>query len=129
MVEPTMYRRFLVSFLKHALLFVFVVCLGCSAQSNAPADQNTRIERQVRAYFQIPPGVQIILGDRKPSPDFPGYEQLPITFQQGERKQNYDFLISKDGKTLLRMTKIDITKDPYADTMAKIDLKNRPFLG
>jgi protein-disulfide isomerase len=27
------------------------------------------------------------------------------------------------------MTKIDITKDPYADTMAKIDLKNRPFLG
>jgi protein-disulfide isomerase len=124
-----MNRRFLVSFLKHSLLFVLLVCLGCSAQSNVPSDVNTRIERQVRAYFQIPANVQITLGERKQSPDFPGYEQLPITFTQGERKQNYDFLISKDGKTLLRMTKIDITKDPYAETMSKIDIKDRPFMG
>lgn len=124
-----MYRRFLVSFLKHSLLFVFVVCLGCSAQSSSPSELNTRIERQVRAYFQVPPTVQVTLGERKPSTDFPGYDQLPITFSQGERKQNYDFLISKDGKTLLRMTKIDITKDPYAETMSKISIKDRPFLG
>jgi protein-disulfide isomerase len=124
-----MYRRFLVSFLKHSLLFVFVVCLGCSAQSNSTSDLNSRVERQVRAYFQVPPTVQVTLGERKPSPDFPGYDQLPITFSQGERKQNYDFLISKDGKTLLRMTKIDITKDPYAETMSKINIKDRPFLG
>jgi protein-disulfide isomerase len=124
-----MHRRLLVSFLKHALLFLFVVCLGCSAQSNAPADQNVRIERQVRSYFQIPAGVTITLGERKPSTDFPGYEALPITFTQGDHKQSYDFLVSKDGKTLVRMTKIDITKDPYAETMSKINLKDRPVLG
>jgi protein-disulfide isomerase len=124
-----MYRRFLVSFLKHSLLFVFLVCLGCSAQSSAPSDLNTRIERQVRAYFQIPPNVQIVLGERKASSEFPGYEQLPITFVQGDHKQGYDFLISKDGKTLVRMTKIDVTKDPYAETMSRISLKDRPFMG
>src|ERR1700759_1072094 len=123
-----MYRRLLVSFLKHAVLFVFLVCLGCSAQSNAPSDLNTRIERQIRVYFQVPPSVQITLGERKASPDFPGYEQLPITFVQGDHKQSYDFLVSKDGKSLVRLTKLDITKDPYADTMSKINIKDRPFI-
>lgn len=116
------------SLFKHSLLFLLLVCLGCSAQSNAPTDQNQRIERQVRAYFQIPMNVKITLGARKPS-EFTGYEQLPITFAQGERIQNYDFLISKDGKTLIRMMKIDVSKDPYAETMAKIDTNGRPFLG
>jgi protein-disulfide isomerase len=73
--------------------------------------------------------VKITLGDRKPSTDFSGYDQLPITFTQGDHKQAYDFLVSKDGKTLVRLTKIDITKDPYVETMSKINLKDRPFLG
>jgi protein-disulfide isomerase len=124
-----MYRRFLVSLLKHSLLFVFVVCLGCSAQSNAPSDLNARIEHQIRSYFQLPTTVQIALGARKPSSDFPGYDQLPVTLTQGEKKLTYDFLVAKDGKTLVRLTKIDLNKDPYVETMNKIDTKNRPFMG
>ena len=40
-----------------------------------------------------------------------------------------EFLVSKDGKTLVRMTKIDLTKDPYAETMKKIDVAGRPVRG
>ena len=40
-----------------------------------------------------------------------------------------DFLVSKDGKTLIRMTKIDLTEDPYAATMKKIDVAGRPVRG
>ena len=47
----------------------------------------------------------------------------------GEKKQTYDFLLSKDKKTLIRMTKLDLTKDPYAEVMKKIDIKGRPTRG
>ncbi|HEV7219060.1 MAG: DsbA family protein [Terriglobales bacterium] len=61
--------------------------------------------------------------------DFPEYDALTITFDGGEKKQTYDFLLSKDKKTLIRMTKLDLTKDPYAEVMKKIDIKGRPTRG
>jgi protein-disulfide isomerase len=116
-----------VSFFKGSLLFVLALCLGCAAQTSAP-DLNRRIERQVRAYFQLPASVQVEVGPRKSS-EFPNYETVTLTMSQGTRKQTTDFLISKDGKSLIRMTKLDITKDPYAEIMSKIDLAGRPFRG
>jgi protein-disulfide isomerase len=38
-------------------------------------------------------------------------------------------LVSKDQKNLIRMTKLDLTKDPYAEVMKKIDLNGRPVRG
>lgn len=123
------------SLLKRSLFFALLVCVGCSAQSSSPADTNKRIEDHVRAHFSVPSSVQIRVGDRKPS-EFSGYDQVTVTFTQGERKQPFDFLVSKDNKTLIRMTKIDITEDleakakrEAAEAMAKIDLKNRPWMG
>jgi protein-disulfide isomerase len=54
---------------------------------------------------------------------------LTITFDGGTKKQTYDFLLAKDGKTLLRMTKLDLSKDPYAEVMKKIDVSGRPTRG
>jgi protein-disulfide isomerase len=54
---------------------------------------------------------------------------LTITFDGGTKKQTYDFLLAKDGKTLLRMTKLDLSKDPYAEVMKKIDVGGRPTRG
>src|ERR1017187_8644225 len=109
-------------------IFVFLlVCLGCSAQS-APPDIVRRMERQVRAYYTIPPQVKLTISPLKPS-DFPQYDALTITFDGGDKKQIYDFLLSKDKKTLLRMTKLDLTKDPYAEAMNKIDIKGHPTRG
>jgi protein-disulfide isomerase len=122
-----MYRRFLVTFLRRATLVLLLICLGCSAQS-APPEVARRIEQQVRTYYTIPPRVKVILGPTKPS-DFPNYDALTITFDGGEKKQTYDFLLAKDGKTLLRMTKLDLSKDPYAEVMKKIDVSGRPTRG
>ena len=122
-----MYRRFLVTFLRRAALVLLLVCLGCSAQS-APPEIARRIEQQVRSFYTIPPNVKIVLGDLKPS-EFPNYDALTITFDGGEKKQHYEFLLSKDGKTLLRMTKLDLSKDPFVETMKKIDISNRPSRG
>jgi protein-disulfide isomerase len=93
-----------------------------------PSDLTQKIERQVRATYSIPATVRITIGTLRPS-DFTGYDALTITMEGGEKKQTYDFLLSKDGKTLARMTKLDLTKDPYVEAMKKIDLNGRPTRG
>src|SRR6478735_11077218 len=122
-----MNRRFLVTFTRRAALLLLVVCLGCSAQS-APPEVARRIEQQVRIFYSIPAQVKVVLGPVKPS-EFPNYDALTITFDGGQKKQTYDFLLAKDGKTLLRMTKLDLSKDPLAEVMKKIDVKGRPTRG
>ena len=114
--------------LRRATLVLLVICLGCSAQS-MPPDVARRIEQQVRMFYTIPARVKVVLGPVKPSAEFPNYDALTITFDGGTKKQTFDFLLAKDGKTLLRMTKLDLSKDPYAEVMKKIDINGRPTRG
>ena len=115
---------------KRALLLVFLLCLGCAAQSNTStsnsSDLNRRIELQIRTHFQIPSKVEIVVGERKPS-DMPGYDTLAVTLINGEKKTPYDFLISKDNNTLGRFSKMDISA--ATDPMSRIDLAGRPVRG
>ncbi len=113
--------------LRRSILALMAVCLGCSAQL-APSDVAQRVERQVRAFYNIPAQVKIILGPIKSS-EFPAYDALTITFDGGDKKQDYEFLLSKDRKTLIRLTKLDLSKDPYAEVMKKINVVGRPTRG
>ena len=105
-----------------------MVCLGCVAQSASP-DLNKKIERQVRSYYKVPAEVRVIVGVPTPSPDFPNYDSLIVTVDGGERKQDLTFLVSKDHSSMMRMTKFDLSKDPFAETMSKIDVSGRPTRG
>jgi protein-disulfide isomerase len=116
-----------VTLLRRSFLVLLLICLGCSAQSTSP-DTAKAIERQVRSYYKLPPEVQVTIGPLKPS-DFPNYDSVKLSFTKGTRKDEYDFLLSKDGKTLIKMTKMDLTKDPNAEIMQKVDLKGRPTRG
>jgi len=116
-----------VTFFRRSVVAFLLVCLGCSAQSVAP-DLSRKIERQVRSYYNIPPRVNVVLGPLRAS-EFPNYDAITIILDGGDKKSTFDFLVSKDGQTLLRMTKLDLTKDPYAEVMKKIDLTNRPMRG
>ena len=122
-----MCRRFLVTLLRRSFLVLVLVCLGCSAQS-VPSDLTQRIERQVRSTYSIPASVQITVGPLRAS-DFANYDALTIFMEGDGKKQTYEFLLSKDSKTLARLTKLDLTKDPYVETMKKIDLAGRPTRG
>lgn len=113
--------------LRRSILVLVLVCLGCSAQS-VPSDLTQKIERQVRATYSVPANVKITLGPLRPS-DFANYDALTITMEGDDKKRNVDFLLSKDGKTLVRLTKLDLTKDPYAEAMNKINLNGRPTRG
>lgn len=114
-------------FFKRILLLASLVSLGCSAQL-APPELSVRIERKLRTSYSVPNTVKVTISAPHPS-EFPNYDALTVTFDGDGRKQTYDFLLSKDQKTLIRMTKMDLSLDPYVETMKKIDLKNRPVRG
>lgn len=141
---------------RRACVLLLVICMGCSAQtpssgtapsktapaassssspastaagSTAPfADVAQQIERQVRAHYSLPPDVSLLLSNLRSS-EFPNYDELTITFVSADKKQPYEFMLSRDHKTLLRVTKMDLGKDPYAETMKKIDTSGRPTRG
>jgi protein-disulfide isomerase len=125
-----MFRRFLVTFARRAFLVLLLVCLGCSAQlaPSAPADVVKLLERQIRATYSVPSEVKVTFSPLRPS-DFPNFDAVTVTFDESGKKHDYEFLLAKDRKTLLRMTRIDLTKDPYAETMKKIDVTGRPTRG
>jgi protein-disulfide isomerase len=98
------------------------------AQSASP-ELTQKIERQVRSYYKIPPEVHLLIGAPSPSPEFPNYESVIVTVDNGGKKQDLTFLVSKDRSSMMRLTKFDLSKDPFAETMSKIDTSGRPTRG
>ena len=101
---------------------------GCKAQPALPSapdpELNRRIEIMVRAQYNVPQDYQVILGARTPS-EIPGYEKLPVTLSRGAKTTAVEFLISADNKTLARLEKFDLEKDP----VFSIDVSGRPIRG
>jgi protein-disulfide isomerase len=104
-----------------------MVCLGCSAQS-APPELAHLVERHVRAYYSLPPDIKVNVGAPHAS-DIPNFDAMTVTMDNGSKRQDYEFLVSKDHKTLMRVTRMDLTKDPYVETMKKISVEGRPTRG
>jgi protein-disulfide isomerase len=122
-------KKSLTQVLRRFCGLALLACVGCAAQSASP-DIDRKIERQIRAYYNtIPPQVEIKVGPRTPSAEFPQFEQFTVSFSYQGKAQEQGFLLSKDGKTLARLTKIDMTKDPYDEVMKKIDVQGRPVRG
>ncbi len=123
-----MFRRFLVTLIRRSLVLLLVICLGCVAQTTS-SDLAKKIERQVRSYYKIPPEVKVLVGTPSPSVDFPNYESVTVTVENDGKKQDLTFVVSKDRSAMMRLTKFDLNKDPFAETMSKIDVNGRPTRG
>jgi protein-disulfide isomerase len=122
---------------RRTLVWCLLVSLsaGCKAQSPsataannaspAPISQlNRRIEVLVRSQFDVPPNVDVSIGATSKS-DFPGFENLPITFSSHGKQTVVNFLLSSDGNTVARLERFDISHSP-AET---ISVQNRPLRG
>jgi protein-disulfide isomerase len=126
--------------MRRLVLCVLLFVVGCRAQGPSvtgsdtaakisDAELNARIEKQVRSYFSLPPTVDIKIGERKPSADFPGYDQVSLKLSLGEKSQTTEMLLSKDNRLLVHATKLDLTRDPWAANVAKMNLAGRPVRG
>src|SRR6201992_4418989 len=105
-----------------------VLSAGCKAQSSSspvPTSQlNRRIEILVRSQFEVPPNVDVAIGATSKS-EFPGFDNLPITFSNNGKHTVVNFLLSSDGNTVARLERFDISHSP-SDS---ISLQNRPVRG
>jgi protein-disulfide isomerase len=107
---------------------LLLLVAGCKAQDsplNPKVDR--RIEILVRSQLNVPQDWRVDVGPRSKS-DIAGYDAVPITFTSStdaNKKQTLNFLISRDGNTLARLSKWDISKDPSE----MISTDSRPVRG
>ena len=114
--------------IRRSCVMLLLICLGCVAQS-APPDLARKIEHQVRSHYNIPTEMKVAVGSITPSADWPGYDAVSVTVDTEGKKQELSFLLSKDRGTMLRLTKFDLSKDPFTELMSKIDVTGRPSRG
>lgn len=85
------------------------------------------VELTLRDRLQIPAEYVIHFGARTPS-NMPGFDTLPVFFElpgHPEHSQTLDFLISKDNKTLERISHWEVPQDPAS----LVPAGNRPVRG
>jgi protein-disulfide isomerase len=111
-----------------SLVLLSIIGLNCASQSK-PTDIAAKIERQLRATYKLPAEVPVVIGPLSPSPEWPEFDAFTVTIGEGERKQDFPFLLAKDQKSIVRVNRIELSADPYADIMKKIDVRGRPVRG
>lgn len=115
-----------VRLLSISLLYA-VGAIAASAQAPQPATQKT-IEAYLRHLYALGDNVQLTVGPLTETP-IPGLLQTTVDLKVGDNKQTATLFVSKDGKYLVRGEMADLTKDPLAETRAKLKLKHAPALG
>ncbi len=112
-----------------AALFLLLAAGGCKAQTTKASETLSdeiihRIQSEIRSRYKVPSEIGVSISAPRPS-DFPGYDQIVVTFTGVTHSSTHEFLISKDRKTLAHLERFDIS----TDWMSKIDVKGRPFRG
>jgi protein-disulfide isomerase len=121
---------------------LWLAAAGCIAQQTAPAAPaaapvnaapamsatlTRKIEVMIRSELSVPPQYEMTIGTRQKS-DMEGYDTIPVTFSlpgRSDHSQTMDFLLSKDGNTLARLSKWDIGPDPGSE----LPTQGRPVRG
>jgi protein-disulfide isomerase len=98
------------------------------ALSTAPTDLQKSVEAYLRHLYAIGPNVQLTVSEPKDS-EVPGLLETTVDLKDGENTQSAKFYVSKDGKYLVRGDVSDLSKDPLAETRARIQMKDAPSLG
>jgi len=118
--------------LKLTLLTIFLLA-STDAMAQQPATgtaavQEQKVEAFLRYYFALGPEVQITVA--APSElGTSGLLEVPIEVKSPEGSDKLKMYLTKDGRYLLRGDLSDLTIDPLAENIAKMQLANAPVLG
>ncbi len=103
-----------------------------ASKSSAGAMSHTALQSNVEAYlrnlYALGPSVQLTVSVPKES-EVPGLLETTVDLKDGESSQSAKFYLSKDGKYLVRGEISDLSKDPLAETRARIQMNDAPSLG
>jgi protein-disulfide isomerase len=124
-----------------ALAFTLISASILCAQQSQPSTQSptaaakapqSAIQKSVEAYlrnlYAFGLDVPVIVGPPQET-NIPGLLETTIEVKIGDNPQTVKFYVSKDGKYLLRGELSDLSKDPLAENLAKLQIKDAPSMG
>jgi protein-disulfide isomerase len=116
----------------HALVLGQSPAAVSSASKTSTGAAPTLLQKTVEAYlrnlYAFGPNVQLTVSPPKES-EVPGLLETTVDLKDGENSQSAKFYLSKDGKYLVRGEISDLSKDPLAETRARIQMNDAPSLG
>jgi len=86
------------------------------------------MEQRIHETFKIPPNVKVSTGGFKPSPSS-DFEQGTVIVDNGQAKQDFAVLLSRDGKHLIMSDIFNLTVDPRQQALHTIVLRDEPTQG
>ncbi|MGC1107180.1 MAG: hypothetical protein WA876_11635, partial [Candidatus Acidiferrales bacterium] len=121
------------------LVVVTALALSAAAQTNSPAQSatatpaandalNAKVESYLRVLFGWTPEYKVTLGPATPSP-ISGLVQVPVSVAYQGHTDTGTVYVTKDGRFMFRGEIRDLSKDPFAETRAKIKLGDSPSIG
>ena len=103
-----------------------------ASKSSTGTTSLTPLQKSVEAYlrnlYALGPSVQLTVSVPKES-EVPGLLETTVDVKDGENSQSAKFYLSTDGKYLVRGEISDLSKDPLAETRARIQMNDAPSLG
>jgi protein-disulfide isomerase len=114
-----------------AFAVALVTARVCAAQQPAPASLSQTqksIEAFLRSYYALGPEIKITVGAPTEFANS-GILESAIEVKTPDSTEKIKMYITKDGRYLIRGEINDLTTDPLADTVKKIQTANSPVLG
>ena len=111
-----------------ALAVVLVAASVCAAQQPAAASSQKSIESFLRSYYALGSDIKITVAAPTEFGNS-GILEYPIEVKTPESTEKIKMYMTKDGRYLIRGEISDLTTDPLADTVKKIQTANAPVLG
>jgi len=87
-----------------------------------------RVEAYLRKLYAWGPEFKLSFSPFRES-GLAGLYEVTVEIAKGEQKDTGTFYVSRDGRYLFRGEVSDLTKDPLAETRAKLHIENSPTLG
>lgn len=105
---------------------------AASTPSSSAAATQTPLQKNVEAYlrnmYALGPEVELTVSSPNDT-EVPGLLETTVNVKTAENTQTAKFYLSKDGKYLIRGEISDLSKDPLADNVAQIQMKDAPSMG
>jgi len=110
------------------IVLVSLATVSLATAQTTQSELQKKIEQYLRHIYAFGPEVKLVVAEPKDS-EVLGLLVTTVELTSGESHDTAKMYLSKDGKFLFRGDMTDMSKDPMAETRAKIDLKSAPSVG
>jgi protein-disulfide isomerase len=99
------------------------------AASVKSAFDKPTFEAYIRHLFVFDKNINVEISDPKPSSELAGFDEVLVHASAGDASQDEKFLISKDGRKILKAMVFDIKENPFKPDLDKLKTQFQPSLG